>query len=74
MVTRVNNNGFFLQDPVGDGLVQTSDGVFVYTGTAPTVSAGQLIQLTGVVTEFNAGAATNATTAARLVTELTGVE
>lgn len=73
VVTRVNNNGFFLQDPVGDGLVQTSDGVFVYTGTAPTVSAGQLIQLTGVVTEFNAGAATNATTAARPVTELTGV-
>ncbi|HEX5312904.1 ExeM/NucH family extracellular endonuclease [Aquabacterium sp.] len=73
VVTRLNNNGFFLQDPVGDGLPQTSDGVFVFTGTAPTVSVGQLIQLTGNVVEFNTGAASNALTAARTVTEISGV-
>lgn len=73
VVTRVNNNGFFLQDPSGDGNTATSDGLFVYTGSAPTVQAGQWVELTGVVTEFNVGAAGNADTAAHTVTELTGV-
>jgi hypothetical protein len=73
VVTRVNNNGFFLQDPVGDGDDATSDGIFVYTGAAPSVSAGQLVQFTAVISEFNTGAASNADTAAHPVTELTGV-
>lgn len=73
VVTKVNNNGYFLQDEAGDGLPQTSDGIFVYTGTTPTVALGQLIQLTGVVTEFNTGAATNSVTATHTVTELSGI-
>lgn len=73
VVTKINNNGFFMQDETGDGLAQTSDGIFVYTGTAPTVSLGQLVQLTGVVAEFNTGAASNSITAAHTVTELTGI-
>ena len=73
VVTRVNNNGFFLQDPVGDGDDATSDGIFVYTGAAPSVSVGQLVQFTAVISEFNTGAADNADTAAHPVTELTGV-
>jgi len=73
VVTKVNNNGFFMQDETGDGLAQTSDGIFVYTGSTPTVSVGQLVQLTGVVAEFNTGAAGNSITAAHTVTELTGV-
>ncbi|MBQ0929331.1 ExeM/NucH family extracellular endonuclease [Ideonella alba] len=73
VVTRVNNNGFFLQDPLGDGDPLTSDGVFVFTGAAPTVSAGQAVQLVGTVTEFNTGAASNPDTAAHTVTELTGI-
>lgn len=73
VVTKVNNNGFFMQDETGDGLAQTSDGIFVYTGATPTVSVGQLVQLTGVVAEFNTGAAGNSITAAHTVTELTGV-
>ncbi len=70
VVTKVNNNGFYLQDPVGDGNPLTSDGIFVFTSTAPTVTVGQAIVLTGSVSEFNTGAATNATTLARKVTEL----
>ena len=70
VVTKVNNNGFFLQDPIGDGNPATSDGIFVFTNTAPTVSAGQAVTLTGKVTEFNVGTATNADTAAHTVTEL----
>jgi predicted extracellular nuclease len=73
VVTRLTNNGFFLQALVGDGDDTTSDGLFVFTSTAPTVSAGQLVRLSGKVTEFNTGAATNALTLANPVTELTGI-
>ncbi len=67
VVTKVNNNGFFLQDPVGDGNPLTSDGIFVFTSTAPTVNAGQRIQLSAQVSEFNTG---STDTVARNVTEL----
>jgi len=70
VVTKVNNNGFFMQDPNGDGNPATSDGIFAFTGSQPTVSAGQAVQVTGTVQEFNVGAATNADTAAHTVTEL----
>ena len=73
VVTRVNNNGFFLQDLTGDADPATSDGILVFTSTAPTVLAGQYIRLTARVAEFNTGAATNADTAGHTVTELTTV-
>lgn len=70
VVTKINNNGFYLQDAVGDGNAATSDGVFVFTSTAPRVNVGDAVELTGLVSEFNTGAATNATTLANLLTEL----
>jgi uncharacterized protein len=73
VVTKINNNGFFMQDLTGDGDPLTSDGIFVFTSTAPTVALGQLLRLTGRVTEFNVGAASNADTAAHTVTELTTI-
>lgn len=73
VVTRVNNNGFYLQDATGDGDPATSDGIFVFTGSAPTVVAGDLVQLQGTVTEFNVGAAGNPDTTPRPLTELTGI-
>jgi hypothetical protein len=73
VVTLVTNNGYVLQDLTGDGDPATSDGLFVFTGTAPAVLVGQLLRLGGVVTEFNTGAAANADTAAHPVTELTSV-
>jgi predicted extracellular nuclease len=72
VVTKLNSNGFFLQDLTGDANPATSDGIFVYTGGTPTVAVGQLLQLTATVAEFNTGAATNTDTAAHTVTELTG--
>lgn len=72
VVTKLTNNGFFIQDPTGDGNPLTSDGILVFTSSAPTVSVGQLIRLTGTVTEFNTGSASNADTLAHRVTELTG--
>jgi predicted extracellular nuclease len=71
IVTLVTNNGYYLQDAAGDGNPATSDGLFVFTSTAPAVSAGQSIEVSGVVSEFNTGAATNALTLAHTVTELT---
>ena len=71
VVTKVNNNGFFLQDPNPDSDPATSEGLFVFTSTAPTVSVGQAITLSGKVAEFNTGAATNTLTTSHTVTELT---
>ncbi len=73
VVTKVNNNGFFLQDLLGDANPLTSDGIFVFTSTAPTVSAGQYLRLSGRVVEFNTGAASNTDTASRTVTQLTTI-
>jgi predicted extracellular nuclease len=75
VVTRLVNNGFFMQDLNGDGNPATSDGIFVFTGNTalPAAAVGNLVQVTGTVTEFNTGAAGNAHTAARTVTELSNV-
>jgi hypothetical protein len=70
VVTRVNNNGFYLQDPVGDGSASTSDGIFVFTGSRPFVAAGSLLYVTGPVVEFNTGAAVNPVTTANPLTEV----
>ena len=73
VVTRVNRNGFFLQDPTGDGDPTTSDGIFAFTTTTPSVAIGNLVRVSGMVSEFNAGGASNADTTAHTVTELTSV-
>jgi uncharacterized repeat protein (TIGR01451 family) len=53
IVTGRKTNGFFLQDPAGDGNPATSDAVFVFTSSAPSgVAVGDLVQVTGEVTEF----------------------
>jgi uncharacterized protein len=52
VVTQLLNNGFFMQDPVGDGDADTSDGIFVFTGGAPTVAVGQSLRVSGTVGEF----------------------
>lgn len=43
--------GFYFQDPTGDGNPATSDGIFVYTGAADLVTAGQLVRVTGYARE-----------------------
>ena len=55
IVTAVADNGFYLQDPDGDGDSATSDAIFVFTGSAPTVVAGDAIDITATVGEFQAG-------------------
>jgi predicted extracellular nuclease len=55
IVTAIANDGFYLQDPTGDGDEATSDGIFVFTGAAPTVQVGNLLAVTGQVSEFFPG-------------------
>ena len=52
VVTAVDSNGFYLQDPIGDGDDATSDGIFVFTGRAPAVRVGDAAQVAGTVGEF----------------------
>ncbi|MEO8938787.1 MAG: ExeM/NucH family extracellular endonuclease, partial [Burkholderiaceae bacterium] len=73
VVTRVTNNGFYMQDLLGDGDDATSDGIFVFTSTAPTVAPGNLVRVSATVAEFNTGAATNPDTASHTITELSSV-
>ncbi|GGA29480.1 endonuclease/exonuclease/phosphatase family protein [Okeania sp. KiyG1] len=55
IVTAVDTIGFYLQDPTGDGNDATSDGIFVFTGSAPGVSVGDELQVDGTVSEFTPG-------------------
>ena len=43
LVSGVQSNGFYLQDPTGDGDPQSSDGIFVYTSSAPKVKTGECV-------------------------------
>ncbi|MGB5174190.1 MAG: hypothetical protein WBQ30_05560, partial [Thermoanaerobaculia bacterium] len=53
VVTLLSTDGFFMQTPApGDGDVDTSDGVFVYLGSAPTVEVGDQVDVVGRVNEF----------------------
>ena len=63
------NNGFFLQSANDDGDAATSEGIFVFTGTAPPASAGigNLVRVTAMVEEFVPSSNPNQLT----ITELT---
>ena len=52
VVTAVDSNGFYMQAAQGDGNAATSDGIFVFTGSAPTVQVGLEVMVTGTVDEF----------------------
>ena len=43
--------GFFIQDSIGDGDPTTSDGIFVFTGSANTASVGDLVRVEGFARE-----------------------
>jgi predicted extracellular nuclease len=64
IVTAKVANGFYLQDPFPDSNDATSEGIFVFTSTAPTVNVGDSVLVGGTVTEFRPGGSgtTNLTT------------
>jgi len=55
IVTAVANNGFYLQDPTPDDNIGTSEAIFVFTGSAPTVQVGDSVTVSGTVSEFTPG-------------------
>ena len=54
IVTAVGNQGFFIQTPDyrADASTATSNGVYVFTSTTPTVEVGQQVDVKGTITEF----------------------
>lgn len=56
VVTVVRSNGFFMQDPTPDADPGTSEGIFVFTGSAPAgVAVGASVSTQGRVAEFRPG-------------------
>ncbi|MEU6349829.1 endonuclease/exonuclease/phosphatase family protein [Streptomyces sp. NPDC047072] len=61
------SKGFWIQDPTPDADPRTSEGVFVYTGSAtPAVAVGDSVLVTGKVSEYYPGSGNQS------VTEITG--
>ena len=52
VVTHLLAGGYFMQDASGDGNPATSDGLFVFTGGAPSVKKGDLVRVKGTVIEY----------------------
>ncbi|MFB2837785.1 SdiA-regulated domain-containing protein [Floridanema evergladense] len=67
IVTAVATNGFYFQDPNPDNDDRTSEGLFVFTSSAPTVAVGDSVRVNGTVTEFRPGGNANNLT----ITEIT---
>ncbi|OII62367.1 endonuclease/exonuclease/phosphatase [Streptomyces sp. CC53] len=54
-VRTYGSKGFWFQDPEADGDPATSEGLFVYTGSVPTVAVGDAVTVSGTVTEYVPG-------------------
>ncbi len=67
IVTALASNGFYLQDPNPDANENTSEGIFVFTVSAPTVTVGDSLLVSGTVAEFRPGSNPNNLT----ITEIT---
>ncbi|TLQ46686.1 endonuclease/exonuclease/phosphatase family protein [Streptomyces marianii] len=50
-----SSRGFWIQDPQADADPATSEGIFVYTGSTPTVAAGDAVRVSGTVGEYVPG-------------------
>ncbi|MGW9380783.1 endonuclease/exonuclease/phosphatase family protein [Streptomyces albidoflavus] len=54
-VRAYGSRGFWFQDTRPDADPSTSEGLFVFTSSAPTVKAGDAVEVTGTVTEYVPG-------------------
>ncbi len=71
VVTAKVGSGFFIQDEAGDGDPGTSDGMFVYMGATPvTAAVGDLVRVSGTVTEYKPAGATRSYTELSSVTSV----
>src|SRR5918996_740720 len=60
VVTAVSGIGFWFQDPAHDSNEATSEGIFVFTGSAPGVAPGDTVRVDGVAQEFFPGGTSTA--------------
>jgi predicted extracellular nuclease len=67
IVTAIASNGFYLQDPNPDANDATSEGIFVFTSSAPTVQVGDSILVNGTVSEFRPGGSANNLTITQII-------
>jgi predicted extracellular nuclease len=51
VITKKLSGGFFIQDPTGDGDPSTSDAIYVF-GATTSAKVGDLVRVTGTVTEY----------------------
>ncbi|MGX1502918.1 UNVERIFIED_CONTAM: putative extracellular nuclease [Streptomyces graminofaciens] len=58
-VRTYGSRGFWFQDPEADSDAATSEGVFVFTGSAPKVAVGDRVTVSGTVTEYVPGGASS---------------
>ena len=58
---KLSGGGFFIQDPNGDGDPGTSDAIYVF-GTTTAGKVGDLVRVTGTVTEYKPSGATRSYT------------
>lgn len=67
-------NGFYIQDPTGDGDSATSDGLFIYSNLKD-VQAGDHVRVAGTVAEYTTGSGslTQVTSVSQVWTCATGV-
>ncbi|MGV9244171.1 endonuclease/exonuclease/phosphatase family protein [Streptomyces sp. NPDC003710] len=63
-----SSKGFWIQDPDPDDNPATSEGVFVFTSSAPKVAVGDSVTVTGTVSEYVPGGASSGN---QSVTEIT---
>jgi uncharacterized protein len=59
VVTAKRTNGYYMQDPSPDESDATSEGILVFTGSAPAVSIGDSVRVVGRVAEFRPGGASS---------------
>ncbi|MFD9002110.1 lamin tail domain-containing protein [Streptomyces sp. NPDC059582] len=62
-VRTTGSKGYWIQDPAPDADPATSEGLFVYTGSAaPTVSVGDSVLVSGKISEYYPGTGTQSVT------------
>ncbi|MEV5970668.1 endonuclease/exonuclease/phosphatase family protein [Streptomyces sp. NPDC051921] len=54
-VRTYGSRGFWIQDPQADDNAATSEGIFVFTSSVPTVAVGDAVSVNGTVTEYVPG-------------------
>jgi uncharacterized protein len=62
-----SSRGYWIQDPTPDDNPATSEGVFVFTGSTPTVQVGDAVKVSGTVSEYYPG---GSSTGVQSLTEL----